>query len=92
MHTLAITRQELYELIWSKPMTKVAKDFDVSDVWISKVCKQADIPRPPVGYWQKLEAGKNPEKKPLPPTKLLGSDSIHIKTRGQNWYESRETR
>ena len=91
MKARVITRQELYELIWSKPMTKVAKDFDVSDVWISKVCKQADIPRPPVGYWQKLEAGKKTEKKPLPPTKLLGSDSIHIKTKGQNWYESRET-
>ncbi len=46
MQSTTLTRKELYELIWSKPMTTVAKDFGVSDVWISKICKEADIPRP----------------------------------------------
>ena len=48
MQSATLTRKELYELIWSKPITKVAKDFDVSDVWISKLRKEADIARPPV--------------------------------------------
>ena len=81
MQSFTLTRKELYELIWSKPMTKVAQDFGVSDVWISKICKEADIPRPPVGYWQKLDAGKKPTKKALPPPKLLAGDIIYIKSK-----------
>jgi hypothetical protein len=42
MQSTTLTRKELYELIWSKPMTTVAKDFGVSDVWISKICKEDD--------------------------------------------------
>lgn len=85
MKSATLTRKELYDLIWSKPMTKVAKDFDVSDVWLGKVCKEANIPRPPVGYWQKLEAGKKPPRKPLPPAKLLAGDIIYIKSKTSLW-------
>lgn len=61
------TREELYELIWQEPMTKVAPQFGVSDVGLAKICKRYDIPRPPVGYWAKKEVGKAPERTPLPP-------------------------
>jgi len=80
MQSITLTRKELYELIWSKPITKVAKDFDVSDVWIGKLCRDADIPRPPVGYWQKVAAGKIPRKTPLPTAKLLARDIIYVKS------------
>lgn len=93
MQSATLTRKELYELIWSKPMTKVANDFEVSDVWLGKVCKEANIPRPPVGYWQKLAAGKKPSRKPLPLAKLLaGCDTIYIKRNTSLWnvpYEQR---
>lgn len=92
MPSTTLTRKELYELIWSKPMTQVAKDFDVSDVWISKICKEANIPRPPVGYWQKLDAGKNPKKTALPPAKLLAADMMYIKSATPYWYGERDTR
>ena len=92
MPSTTVTRKELYELIWSKPMTQVAKDFDVSDVWISKICKEANIPRPPVGYWQRLDAGKNPKKTPLPPAKLLAADIMYIKSTTPYWYGERDTR
>lgn len=92
MPSTTLTRKELYELIWSKPMTQVAKDFDVSDVWISKICKEADIPRPPVGYWQKLNAGKNPKKTPLPAAKLLATNIMYIKSTTPYWHYVRDTR
>lgn len=92
MQSTTLTRKELYELIWSKPMTTVAKDFGVSDVWISKICKEADIPRPPVGYWQKLDAGKNIARKPLPPPKLLASDLVYIKSTTAYSYVERDRR
>jgi hypothetical protein len=53
-----MTRQELYDLVWSKPMTHIAKEFGMSDVAIRKHCKNMDIPTPPVGYWMKLQHGK----------------------------------
>jgi len=28
---LSLSREQLYELVWSKPMQHIAKDFDVSD-------------------------------------------------------------
>jgi len=63
-----LSRQELYELIWSSPATKVAADFGVSDVAVHKHCIKRNVPRPTRGYWAKLAAGRNPRKKPLPPT------------------------
>ncbi len=61
-----ITRKELYELIWSEPTTKVAEKFQRSDVCLSKVCKQYNIPKPPRGYWAKKNAGVPVKQIPLP--------------------------
>jgi len=61
------SRQELYDLIWSTPATKLAPDFGISDVAIAKRCKRLSVPRPPPGYWAKVAAGQKPRKSPLPP-------------------------
>lgn len=53
-----LTRQELYDLIWSTPMTKLAESFGVSDVGLAKICDRHRVPKPPRGYWAKKEAGK----------------------------------
>jgi hypothetical protein len=62
------SRQELYDLIWSTPALKLAADFGISSVAVAKRCKRLEIPRPPRGYWAKVEAGRTPKKVPLPPT------------------------
>ena len=61
-----LTREELYDLVWSVPMIKLAKRFDLSDQGLAKKCKKHKIPRPPMGYWAKLAHGKSVEKTPLP--------------------------
>jgi hypothetical protein len=53
-----LTRQELYDLVWTEPARTVAAAYGVSDVWLKKVCAKADIPSPDRGYWAKLAAGK----------------------------------
>jgi hypothetical protein len=53
---ITLTRQELYDLVWSRPIREIAKDFGISDVAVAKHCRKHDIPRPGVGYWQKLAA------------------------------------
>lgn len=54
----SFTREELFELVWSEPITALASRFKLSDVGFAKACKRADISRPPRGHWAKLAAGK----------------------------------
>ncbi|WP_414899737.1 hypothetical protein ACMT1E_08865 [Sphingomonas flavalba] len=72
------TRQEFYDLVWSKPMTHLAKEFALSDVALHKICKKHDIPNPPLGWWAKMAAGKAVKQTPLPKAKAGMSDRITI--------------
>jgi hypothetical protein len=53
-----LSREQIYELVWSKPMSHAAREFDISDVMLGKICKEHHIPRPPRGYWMKLRSEK----------------------------------
>lgn len=72
------TRQEFHALVWSKPMTHLAKEFALSDVALHKICRKHDIPNPPLGWWAKKAAGKPVKKTPLPRAKAGISDRITI--------------
>ena len=50
-------REELYELVWSEPMVRLARRFAVTDVGLAKTCKRMGIPVPPRGYWRRKETG-----------------------------------
>ncbi len=63
---LTLTRQSLYDLVWSKPISTLAKEFGISDVGLAKRCRAVDVPIPYRGYWARKEAGHNPPKLPLP--------------------------
>lgn len=49
------TKEFLEKIVWEKPTTEIAKDFNVSDTAISKLCKQFGITKPGRGYWQKIK-------------------------------------
>jgi hypothetical protein len=72
------TRQQFYDLVWSKPMTHIANDFALSDVALHKICKKNDIPTPPVGWWAKKVAGKPVKQSSLPKPKIGSVDKIVI--------------
>lgn len=61
-----LSREELYELVWSEAMITLAPKFGISDVALKKRCKVRGVPTPPRGYWAKVEAGKSPRKISLP--------------------------
>ncbi|MDH5325320.1 MAG: hypothetical protein OEZ68_02425 [Gammaproteobacteria bacterium] len=61
-----ISRDLLYELVWSFPLTVLAKHFGISDRGLGKACERAHIPLPGRGFWAKEQAGYDLEKKPLP--------------------------
>lgn len=60
-----LTRGELYELVWSIPIVKLADEFGVSDRGLSKICERNQVPVPGRGYWAKLESGQKVTKTPL---------------------------
>ena len=61
-----LARSQLYAMVWSKPLTHLAKEFDISDVGLAKVCRKHDIPLPGLGHWAKVAAGKKVKAIPLP--------------------------
>jgi hypothetical protein len=61
-----LSRQELYELVWSEPLLRLAKRFGLSDNGLRKRCKAMKVPTPPKGYWRKVELGCRPRRMPLP--------------------------
>jgi hypothetical protein len=76
---IKIDRQELYDLVWLKPVVRIAKDFGISDVAVGKICKKLNIPKPGLGYWAKMQAGKPFRQTPLPPQKPGDPNSYTIK-------------
>ena len=64
MGAMQLSRSQIYEMIWSKPIQQVAPTLGLSDVGLAKLCKRYDIPRPPRGYWAKLQHGQAPPKAP----------------------------
>lgn len=66
MPQVRLTREGLYDKIWSAPATHVAKEFHISDVALGKICRKMGVPKPPRGYWERLRAGKRVEPGLLP--------------------------
>lgn len=61
-----LTIIELYDLIWSKPMTQLVKEIECSYSDLNKICKTHNIPTPKNGHWMKIKYGKDSPKVPLP--------------------------
>jgi hypothetical protein len=57
---LTLSREDLYELVCSKPMTELAQDFGLSDVALAKRCRKLAVHIPGRGYWARVAAGQMP--------------------------------
>ena len=82
-----LTRQELYALVWATPMIDLAKQFNISDNGLRKICKKYAIPVPKMGHWQKIRYGKPTSKTPLPPSKSTEVVAINILPRSKENLE-----
>lgn len=77
----SLTREQLYELVWSEPMLKIAARYDISSSYMARVCTLLNVPRPKRGYWAKLAVGKAPPKPSLPEARP-GDESVWAKGGG----------
>jgi AcrR family transcriptional regulator len=73
-----LTRKDLYERVWSRPLSAVARDLSLSSNGLSKICDRLLIPYPGRGHWSKAAAGRAPDRPPLPPPPAGVEDPIVI--------------
>ena len=45
--SVTLTRQELYDRVWTEPVDTLAKEYGLSNVGLGKACCRHDIPVPP---------------------------------------------
>ena len=41
-----VSREELYRLVWSEPINRIAERFDVSGSYLARICTLLNVPRP----------------------------------------------
>lgn len=73
-----VTRKEVYELIWTRPIHQLATEWGLSDVGLAKILKGMSIPRPGRGYWARIAAGQKPRRTPLPRNAEADEHSIVV--------------
>ena len=74
----ALDRSDLYERVWSDPLSVVATDIGISRHRVAKLCEQHQVPLPPPGYWAKKRAGKPVRRRALPKARTGVAESIEI--------------
>jgi predicted adenine nucleotide alpha hydrolase (AANH) superfamily ATPase len=66
MDNITLTRKELYDLVWSTPLCKVAKDYLITTDRLKKICNRLNIPLPESSYWSKIQFNKQVQIFELP--------------------------
>jgi len=77
MEKVTLTRKEIYDLVWTEPLSRLAKKYKISDNGLRKICKRMNIPIPAIGHWQKIQYGKPVIIAKLP-KKSEGKDEITL--------------
>jgi hypothetical protein len=72
------TRRELFDLVWSKPMQKVAEELGISDRGLAKICIRHSLPSPSRGYWARVTAGQNLKPPPYREVSNPSLDRIEV--------------
>lgn len=76
-----LSRQQLYDMIWERAVSKVAPELGISDVALRKHCVKHAIPLPDATYWGRRHAGRPVERKRLGPAPEGIGDRIVIDAR-----------
>lgn len=98
---IKISREQLYNEIWEISVTGVAQKYNLPYAQLLKLCKNANIPIPPSGYWTKISFGKPAVKTSLPDsdtdiitlskTKAPRASKRKAIEKGQGFIKKRET-
>jgi hypothetical protein len=73
-----VSRQALFEDVWTRPLSTIAPEYGLSDVGLRKICDRADIPTPGRGYWAKVASGKTFPRPKFRPAKNPDFETVYI--------------
>jgi len=82
------SREDLYSVVWAKPMMTLAGEFGMSGRGLAKLCERLKVPVPPKGYWRKVSLGQKIKKTPLPKVEF----SMYDQWKNQSALNSLEKR
>lgn len=74
MRKIDLTRKQLYELVWEKPLNYIIEIYGGTYQEVKELLKKYNIPSPENGYWSRLRAGHNIPRIALP----NGNDSEKV--------------
>jgi len=73
-----LSRESLYEMVWTKPATRIASELGVKLAVVLKGCEILNVPRPSTGHWRKVEFGKTSARPALPTIAPGSPESITL--------------
>jgi hypothetical protein len=73
-----IGRRELFDRIWSKPMTTNAVELGTKASTLAALARRLELPLPRVGHWMKKEVGKEPPTPTYPASPVLDGEEYLI--------------
>jgi hypothetical protein len=63
---MTLSRRELYDSVWSKPLEDLAEEFGISQSALIKRCGEVNVPTPPNGYWAASAEERARQRQPFP--------------------------
>jgi len=73
-----MTREALYDLVWQRPISKLAPELGTTPYWLRKICHEHDIPTAPNEWWFAKEYGRQAVQTPLPKDSQFAGQIITI--------------
>jgi len=73
---MELRRETLFEQVWSTPISRLCKTYDLSDHGLRKACVNLQIPLPERGHWAKVAAGHKVDRPVLPPLRPQSDYSV----------------
>jgi len=75
---ISLSRKQLYDRVWSKPMSVLAREFGITGNALTKICNRVQVPYPSRGYWTKRAADRSRLRIALPPLPDGAPEAITI--------------
>lgn len=92
------SKEDLQEMVWTTPSSKIAKGLGVADTVIGKWCREYRIEKPPKGYWARRGAGLSHDEAMIPiPQKMskplhritpeIANQAKRLRQEGKTWTQ-----
>ena len=89
---LNLTRQELFDLVWSTSRQAIAAQYpDISAAVVTRTCEEANISLPGRGYWAKVAEGHK-VRRPTLPTRWPGQNETVVLGRRNGYGHAHDRR